>query len=135
MIANKLRVHWSMTHQAAQPPLSLTRAEQVLKHFTKDFGLGAQIAHPGCAGIEQRIAPGSFGQAARLLVSRPNRFPQLPVSGGGAGDLHPRMLIGRYGLASELTTDPVPGLGQHDQAAHIACRQGRRNTAAATSHN
>ena len=124
-----------MTHQTAQPAFSLKRAQQVLKHFTKDFGLGAQIAHPGCPGIEQRIAPGCFGQASRLLVSRPNRFPQLPVSGGGAGDLHPRMLIRWYGLARELATDPVPGLDQHDHAAQIACRQGRRHTAAAASHN
>jgi hypothetical protein len=135
MITRPLDAHWSMTYQAAEPAYSLKRAQQILEHFTKDFGLGAQIAHPGCAGIEQRIASGRFGQTSRLLVTRPNRFSQLPVSGSGAGRLHPRVLVWWYRLARELATDPVPGFGQHDLVPQIACCQGRCHTAAAASHD
>ena len=45
------------------------------------------------------------------------------------------MLIWWHRLTSELTTDPTPGLGQHDQTAHIARCQCRRHTAAAASDN
>jgi hypothetical protein len=78
---------------------------------------------------------GRLGKPSCLLVSHSDRIAEPPVSGRCTGALHPRMLIGRDCLTSELTTDPTAHFCHDHGTTEISRRQCCRNATAAASND
>jgi hypothetical protein len=94
-----------------------------------------QTGNPSPARIDPRRGPGGGIQWKVPEKPLSDFITKLTVTPGATGLLDPRMLIGRYGLRSELPPDPQGLLRQHDPLSGAASRQCGRNTASPATHN
>src|SRR5690606_28974224 len=60
---------------------------------------------------------------------------QLAIAAGDAELLHPGMLVGRHGLARQLTAEPIEFLAHDDGAARAQCAQGCSNATKAAAND
>ena len=124
-----------MTEQDRQPPIGDMRSQQGFENSQGQPRLMAQTGNPSPARINPCHGP--RGGIQWKVPEKPlsDFITKLTVTPGATRLLDPRMLIGRYGLRSQLPPDPQGLLRQHDPLSGAASRQCGRNTASPATHN
>ena len=125
----------AMTKQDRQSPIGDMRSQQGFENSQGQPGFMAQTGNPSPARINPRHGP--RGGIQWKVPEKPlsDFITKLAVTSGATRLLDPRMLIGRYGLRSELPSDPQGLLRQHDPLSGAASGQCGRNTASPATHN